>query len=238
MLKKLLLGMLIFVGVCTNMEAEAQAQWHSVESMGTTTSIDLHSVKPQGLLVEAWEQAKQAQASNGSKKVVLHNQYDLDSNKWRNIGSKFYNAQGVTLGQKKSIGQWQKMAVTSQEAAVARYCMDYSRQQGTWIKAKQLGTLAIKYFDADTLKRSGNTIDVWEKLELLQESNGTKTIVSHMQYNLKTQKVHTLYNCNYTAQGALQKAAAATDEWGAAGDTYGEYIGQELEQYLQKHKRK
>lgn len=101
MLKKLLLGMLIFVGVCTNMEAEAQAQWHSVESMGTTTSIDLHSVKRQGLLVEAWEQAKQAQASNGSKKVVLHNQYDLDSNKWRNIGSKFYNAQGVTLGQKK-----------------------------------------------------------------------------------------------------------------------------------------
>ena len=110
-----------------------------------------------------------------------------------------------------------------------------SRLQGPWEQVKTIGNTAVKFYNPSTLKEvKNNVLEVWEKLELNKITNQTKTIVTFVSYNVAKETATTLYTCNYNAQGELLSAKSDIDNWGVAGDSYGEYIGNELKAKLHK----
>jgi len=203
------------------------------------TFYDASSLQKAGNIVEVAEKNTKLVNSRGAQSAIVRTQYDTEGKKWRVVDTQLFNSKGIKLIEKKSHGKWQKYTNGSAQDINAKFYEDCARLQGNWVQAKVIGTQAVKFFDSSNVQKTGKDgIDVWEKLVLNTESKGIKTIVSHMQYNLKTKKVTTVYNCNFDKNGVLLSSATDNDVWGADNDPYGEYIGKELNEYLKQNKKK
>jgi len=173
--------------------------------------------------------------AKGVKGEILSREYNFKKNQYRTVSKQLYNAQGKTLVTNKKVDPWQKIAPQSTLASQMEFLLAASRLQGPWVKVKNVGDLAVKYYNPTTLKETKkNILEVWEKLELNKVTNNTKTLVSFVRYDVAQGTATTLYTCDYNAKEELLTAKADIDNWGVKNDTYGEYIGKELQQRLQK----
>ena len=221
--------------------AFAASSWSPVKGTeGTTVLADLSNIKKNGDIIEVLEQYNNAQAdAKGIKRTDYIRQYNLDDKKVRTISTSLYNAKGMRVATKKAGTKWEKVKAKTFQEENMNYYSDCARKLGSWEKAKDIGDVAVKYFDAATIKRKGsNVIDVWEKLKLNKVTNNIKSVVSHVQYDKKAHRATTVYTCNYDAKGNLVSANSNIDKWSSMEDTYGEYIADLLDKHLSNKKKK
>lgn len=68
--------------------------------------------------------------------------------------------------------------------------------------------------------------------------NGTRILVSQTRYDVKNGKARTLYLCTFDDRNNMTDHYAVNDVWNKKGDTYGEYIGDQMASYYARHPRK
>lgn len=238
MLKKILVTGLCALSIFSAGVASAAPHWQLWGDQGVCTLyFDIASLHRSGNLLTVTEKEDLPQVDNkGVKGSYFHRQYDTKKNAWRTVGRQVYNAKGkVVMGNKKQ-EPWQKIKKSSPAMHQMDYLLATSRQQGPWMKVKNIGSLAVKSYNYETIKKSGkNTYEVWERLDMNKVSGEIKTVITLVKYDLQKQTASTLYTCNFNAQGELVNASGDVDNWSAANDTYGEYIGQDVKAFYEEH---
>ncbi len=238
MLRKILATALVItaLGSCTIASA-AVRHWQQWGAKGENQLyFDLNSLQRlNDVLVVQEKEDKSKTDAKGIRGAIFSREYNFKKNQYRTVSKQLYNAQGKILITNKKVEPWQKITAQSQAASQMEFLLASSRLQGPWTQVKNIGTLAVKYYNPATLKETKkNVLEVWEKLEMNKVTNQTKTVVSFVRYDVAKETATTLYTCEYNAKGELLTAKADIDNWGAKDDSYGEYIGKELKQKLQK----
>ena len=240
MLKKIGLGLLTGLVIMSGSAFAASSNWQLVrEEAGNKIYVDTGSINKKGSLLKMTEKEEIAGTTTNSKNKLTHKEFNTEKKQWRTTATEVLNAKGKKLAGQKGQGKWSPITKGSQAAADVQLCEDYGQKQGPWSYVKDTGSTAAKFFNPSSLKKGKNdSLEVWEKLELKKETNGVKTIISHVRYFPKTGKASTLYNCEFSSKGRLLKAGPAVDEWGVSDDVYGEYIGNDLVNYLGGKRKK
>ena len=238
MLRKILATLLVVtaLGSCA-IAGAAPRHWQLWGDKGEgKLYFDINTLHRTNDLLTVQEKEEKSKAdAKGIKGEILSREYNVKKKQYRTIGKQLYNAQGKTLVTNKKIEPWQTVSPQSTLAAKMEFLLASSRLQGPWEQVKTIGNTAVKFYNPSTLKEvKNNVLEVWEKLELNKITNQTKTIVTFVSYNVAKETATTLYTCNYNAQGELLSAKSDIDNWGVAGDSYGEYIGNELKAKLHK----
>ena len=187
--------------------------------------------------ITSWEKVIWHQPdSKGRTGILQHQEYDLKKKVWRPLSWYYLNSRGRKASGVRKIGEWQPLQPLTSLFSRARYEKDYVRLKGPWVFIKTLPGLGKKWFNPKTLEKKGSdTYEVWEKTQLKQPANGTVVLLSKTRYTLKDKKAKTLYLCTFDRQGMMTDHYDVRDNWNEAGDTYGEYIGEQLAAYYKKH---
>ncbi len=218
----------------------APAHWQLwTDGQGGKLYFDLDSLKREGKLLTVREKEELASPdTRGIKSSLYQRQYDFVKKQWRTVGKQVYNAKGKLLLGNKKREKWQKIAKDSGVAAQVEFLYAASRLQGQWIQVKKISNIAVKYYDGSSLTQTGdNTLEVWEKLEMNKPKEKVKTVITFVRYDLAKNEATTFYTCNFNARGELVNAHSEVDHWSAAEDSYGEYIGRELNVAINSHLR-
>jgi hypothetical protein len=237
MLHKLIAAFLLAATFSGTAFAAGVAHWQLWGDKGNgKLYFDLNSLERVGNIVTVQEKEEKTQAdAKGIKSEILGRQYDVKKSQCRTFTRQLYNAKGKMMVTNKKVESWQKIAPQSTQAAQMEYLLAASRIQGPWNQVKNIGNVAVKFYNPSTLKETKkDVLEVWEKLELNKVEKQTKSIVSLVRYDVAKGTATTLYTCEFNARKELLSAKADIDNWGVKDDTYGEYIGNELKQKLHK----
>jgi hypothetical protein len=204
-------------------------------------SMDRDSLKrPADTSLLVWEKVTWDKPDAlGHTGELRHREYDMKTKKWRQLSSYNLDKKGRKTGGNRKVQEWQPFEPMTPLFTRARYEWDYSRWRGPWVFIKTLPNLGRKWFNPDSLEKKGpNSYQVWEKTVMKNPVNGTKVLLSQTRYDLKNEKARTLYLCTFDEQNNMTDHYAVNDVWNKAGDTYGEYIGDQLATYYAKHPAK
>lgn len=203
--------------------------------------MDRDSLKrPEDTSLLVWEKVLWDQPdAKGMTGELRHREYDMKGKKWRQLSSYQLDAKGRKTAGNRKVQEWQEFQPMTSLFTRARYEWDYSRWRGPWVFIKALPSLGRKWFNPDSLEKKGpNTYQVWEKTVMKKPVNGTKILVSQTRYDVKNEKAKTLYLCTFDEENNMTDHYAVNDVWNKKGDTYGEYIGDQLATYYAKHPQK
>ena len=203
--------------------------------------MDRDSLKrPEDTSLLVWEKVLWDQPdAKGMTGELRHREYDMKGKKWRQLSSYQLDAKGRKTAGNRKVQEWQEFQPMTSLFTRARYEWDYSRWRGPWVFIKTLPGLGRKWFNPDSLEKKGpNTYQLWEKTVMKKPVNGTKILVSQTRYDVKNEKAKTLYLCTFDEENNMTDHYAVNDVWNKKGDTYGEYIGDQLATYYAKHPQK
>lgn len=204
-------------------------------------SMDRDSIKVQSeSSVKVWEKVMRPHADKkGVAGELRHQEYDMKKKMWRRLSTYSLNKRGKKIGGSRKIGEWQPFEPMTPLFTRARYERDYAHLQGPWVFIRTLPGLGKKYFNPQTLEKKGrDTYVVWEKTAMRQPVNGTSILLSQTRYDLGSKKARTLYLCTFDAGEVMTDHYAVSDVWDQKSDQYGEYIGEQIAAYYQKHHKK
>ena len=190
--------------------------------------------------VKVWEKVIWSKANaKGVAGELRHQEYDMKKKQWRRLSTYSLNRRGKKVQGNRKIGEWQPFEPMTPLFTRARYERDYAHLQGPWVFIRTLPGVGKKYFNPKSLEKKGrDTYVVWEKTVMQHPVNGTSILLSQTRYDVNNKKARTLYLCTFDKKEVMLDYYAVSDAWSASDDQYGEYIGEQIAAYYQKHPQK